>query len=365
MSGFSVTTNGTTVSAKMAAGSTGASLVVLVDGKVHANVTVAAGASTQAYTLVSTQAYTLASTQAYTLASQLSPGTHRVAAFKVTEDLELSSVSLAAGGGSELHLHEVTSDGTLQRPAAQGGRKLEFIGDSDTAGWCSLGKPLGGDGALKHEDAYVTWAQQLARGVNASETSTVAVSGWGVTTDSAPIQKVYRNTYGQGSSVPRWDFSTWVPDAVVMLIGPNDESLLRRIGERDGAAVVEAAEEGAAAGAVAGDGSGSFVKAYLALMTEVASAYADAPTPPKLVHVCGGSINGLDPCDDIQTANQRFNDDPPKGFKGYYTTISKKSWQMINKAGSKYKGCDAHYSPLGHKVLADAIRPQLEAIMGW
>ena len=318
-----------------------------VDHKVHANVTVAPGASTQAYTLV----------------SELPPGTHRVTAFKVTEDLELSSADLAAGGGSELHLHEVTSDGMLQRPATQGGRKLEFIGDSDTAGWCSLGKPLGGDGALKHEDAYVTWAQQLARGVNASDT--VAVSGWGVTTDSTPIQKVFRNTFGQGSSVPRWNFSTWVPDAVVILIGPNDESLRRRIGERAGAAVIEAAEKDEAAGAVAGGGSGSFVKAYRALMTEVASAYADAPTPPKLVHVCGGSINGLDPCDDIQTANQRFNDDPPKGFRGYYTTISQKSWQMINKAGSKYKGCDAHYSALGHKVLADAIRPQLEAIMGW
>ena len=100
-------------------------------------------------------------------------------------------------------------------------------------------------------------------------------------------------------------------------------------------------------------------------MNEVAAAYAGAPTPPKLVHVCGGSINGLDPCDDIQTANTRFNDSPPKGFRGYYTTISKKDWHMINKAGSKYKGCDAHYSPMGHKVLADAIRPQLEAIMGW
>tara|TARA_B110001452_G_C15092049_1_gene381003 strand:- start:14 stop:283 length:270 start_codon:yes stop_codon:yes gene_type:complete len=47
MSGFSVSTDGTTVSAKMAAGSTGASLVVLVDHKVHVNVTVAPGASTQ------------------------------------------------------------------------------------------------------------------------------------------------------------------------------------------------------------------------------------------------------------------------------------------------------------------------------
>ena len=136
-------------------------------------------------------------------------------------------------------------------------------------------------------------------------------------------------------------------------------------------------------------------------MQEVAAAYAQAVPPPKLVSVCGGSINGLDPCDDIQVegarptshdlrpsfddvhdlrpnfdglldapgsppshplippdlglqeATKRFNAAYPPGmpqsFQAYYTTIGKKDWQTINTRGSKYKGCDAHYSPLGHQ----------------
>ena len=36
----------------------------------------------------------------------------------------------------------------------------------------------------------------------------------------------------------------------------------------------------------------------------------------------------------------------------------------INIKGSMYKGCDEHYSPAGHKVVADDIKPQLEEIMG-
>ena len=142
-------------------------------------------------------------------------------------------------------------------------------------------------------------------------------------------------------------------------------------------------------------------------MQELAAAYAQAVPPPKLVSVCGGSINGLDPCDDIQVegarptshdlrstfddvhdplgsppshhpispdlglqeATKRFNAAYPPGmpqsFQAYYTTIGKKDWQTINTRGSKYKGCDAHYSPLGHQVVADDIAPQLEAIMGW
>ena len=50
---------------------------------------------------------------------------------------------------------------------------------------------------------------------------------------------------------------------------------------------------------------------------------------------------------------------------GFYTTISTAGWNEINKKGSKFKGCDGHYSPAGHKVLADEIRPQLMKVMGW
>jgi len=358
MSGFTVAFNGSSVAATLTPGSDGARLKVLVDGSESGYVTLEKGASKSTYTL----------------ASHLPPGGHEATIFKITEDLT------EKGTEGALHLHSVTSvDGQIldPRPVSSSVRRLEFIGDSDTAGWCSDGRPGSGDAGLKYENSFITWAAQLARGVGAAETSTVAVSGWGVTANSHPIQEVYENTFGYGSKSPKWNFSQWVPDAVVILIGPNDEltaeyrrraaMAVEEVGQpvAEAPVVVEAGEAGVAT-RPRSPRSSKFITAYLALMTQVAHAYAAAPTPPKIVHVCGGSINGLDPCDDIQAANDEFNQKPPvPGFEGFYTTIGKQDWNMINQFGSKYKGCDAHYSAEGHKVVADDIRPQLEKIMGW
>lgn len=57
-------------------------------------------------------------------------------------------------------------------------RRLEFIGDSDTAGWCADGDPQTNDNADNFEDAYQTWAQHIARNVSA-DVMVEAVSGYG------------------------------------------------------------------------------------------------------------------------------------------------------------------------------------------
>ena len=339
MSGFSVRTNGaTSLSATMTPGADGAKLKVLVDGHDHAYVTLPDGGSKHSYAL----------------ASGLSSDPHNVSVYKVTEDFTESATEGA------LRFHDLSSDGELQ-PMAQprGARRLEFIGDSDTAGWCADGKPYQSGGTEKYENAAETWAAQLAKGVGAAETSTVAVSGWGVTQSSGRIQDVYPNTFGYSSKSPKWNFSYWTPDAVVILIGPNDEAAAAHLKRSAGNRVFPNASSPAPR---RGE---QFIKAYLELMNVVATAYQGAAVPPKIVHVCGGSMNGLDPCDDIEEANNRFNEHPPTGFQGYYTTIGKKDWEMINTAGSEYKGCQGHYSPKGHKVIADDIQPQLEKIMGW
>lgn len=43
------------------------------------------------------------------------------------------------------------------------------------------------------------------------------------------------------------------------------------------------------------------------LLTQIAKNYKGVPVPPKIVHVCGGSLNGLDPCDDIQVRKNLCN----------------------------------------------------------
>ena len=168
-------------------------------------------------------------------------------------------------------------------------------------------------------------------------------------------------TLGFDTSGGMWNYSSWVPDAVVILIGPNDEVTLAE--QQQGAA----------------RGSSKFIKDYLQLLTQVAKNYKCVPVLPKIVHVCGGSLNGLDPCDDIQTANKQFNM-LGLGTKGFYTTIDPGNkntphWSEINgcKKGTAkhcsgktaFNGCDGHYSVKGHGVLAGDVIPQFRQIMGW
>lgn len=318
MTGMSITFHGSQIAyGKFAFDRHGGRLRVIVDGK------------TQGFV----QQKGASSMTQIKLAENLDAGkAHTLEVFKVTEGDGVMSF-----GGFALDAGQF---GSVPKAAT---RRLEFIGDSDTAGWCADGSASTGDKETKFEDGYVTWAQQLARSLGA-EPMVEAVSGWGVTKSSHPIQDVLNDVYP--SSKASWDYSKWTPDAVVILIGPNDE--------------LKATTQN------------SFVKQYKNLLDMVATNYKNAKTPPKVIHVCGGSLNGFDPCDDIQTANTQFNQEQEQsgsGIKGYYTSITKAHWNMINgphgSGRSQYNGCDGHYNEKGHGVLAADILPQVQKIMGW
>lgn len=94
---------------------------------------------------------------------------------------------------------------------------------------------------------------------------------------------------------------------------------------------------------------------------------------PKIIHVCGGSLNGFDPCKDIQAANEEFNA-AGNGFTGHYTTVTVSTWETINgcKHGmskcngkSAFNGCDGHYNGNGHKRVVEDIKGQFATAMGW
>ena len=263
---------------------------------------------------------------------------------------------------------------TFEAAPAALARRLEFIGDSDTAGWCADGSPKTGDDSLKETDAYLTWAMQIARNVSA-DVMVEAYSGYGVTSSSTPIQTIRDSTLGFETD-PLWNYSRWVPDAVMILIGPNDEYEYEGPHEHEEHEHAHAAAEKPShenSGLKKEVGSKSFIKKYLGLLNRIKGDYAGAATTPKIIHVCGGSLNGLEPCADIQKANNQFNNqfsaEGGSGMKGYYTTITKSHWAMINgphgKGESVYNGCDGHYNVKGHGVLAADILPQLKKAMGW
>lgn len=306
----------TSVEADLYGSSTGDRFLVLLDGAVVSDFVVSSGWDT------------------YTVAADLDAATtYGLVLWKATEDNKQKNAKGAAQfGGYRLPGGGAFLDGAPLRKA----RKLEFIGDSDTAGWCADGSASTGDSANKFQNSHETWAAQLSDALDA-EMQVQAISGIGVL--SWPIQQYLPYVLPFATGGDEWDYTQYTPDAVVLLIGPNDPSIALK---------------------------SAFITAYKELLEQVAAAYAYAATPPKLIHVCGGSINGEDPCGAIQTANDEFNGGGrADGFEGHYVAITDDDWQMLNARGSSYLGCDSHYAPSGHAVLMNDILDQVKAVMDW
>ena len=106
------------------------------------------------------------------------------------------------------------------------------------------------------------------------------------------------------------------------------------------------------------------VEAYTSKRTSIDFPILPFETLPKIIHVCGGSINGFDPCESIQTANEEFNQNRTDEFQGFYTSMNKEAWILMNH-DRKYKGCDGHYNYKGNEILKEEIRAQIAHIMGW
>jgi len=148
-------------------------------------------------------------------------------------------------------------DGTLLAPPLPT-RRLEFIGDSITCGYGDEGPDMNCGFTAGTENHYITYAALTARALGA-ELSTVAWSGKGVVcnygdeADSCqnPLPTYYDRTLPDEAS-SQWDFSRFVPDAVVVNLGTNDFSTAQDPSQMD------------------------FESAYSALLERVRDAYPSA-----------------------------------------------------------------------------------------
>lgn len=155
-----------------------------------------------------------------TVATGLAPGTHTLELYREIEGSYGTSQFLGV------------SEGTLLSPPPPPARRIEFIGDSITAGYGNLGNephPNYGNPSpctftFDTQSAYMSYGAVAARALGA-EPSLVAASGWGVyrsrTSDMDEVlPKIYANTLGPRST-PAWDFRVKA-NAVVINLGTND-----------------------------------------------------------------------------------------------------------------------------------------------
>lgn len=104
-------------------------------------------------------------------------------------------------------------------------RRIEFIGDSGLTGFGIEGRNEQCSFSTETQRNSLTWAALTAEALGA-EASFITFSGKGVVVNYAndptpPLPRLYERTlpYREDS---RWDFASWVPDAVVIQLGAND-----------------------------------------------------------------------------------------------------------------------------------------------
>jgi lysophospholipase L1-like esterase len=160
----------------------------------------------------------------YELASALGPGKHHVALHRLTE----SKVGKTTFLGFVLHGNDARVVDLPERPA----RRLEVVGDSISCGYgnkASIPAPPKGNPTTgftaQNENHYMAYGALTAR-VFGAALHTECVSGIGISRDyGGNAQNRMSDIFGRtlpSDAEPPWDFSRFVPDAVIVNLGTND-----------------------------------------------------------------------------------------------------------------------------------------------
>jgi lysophospholipase L1-like esterase len=147
------------------------------------------------------------------------PGRHHLLLFKRSE---------ASAGTVHFKGIEVAPGARVfSQPVPDYAMKMEFIGDSITAGACDEDGPEDQWEDRKTHDAAVSWAAVTAAEFSADYRN-ISISGIGLATGFTDIVmgQVWDRTYPSTTS-PRADLGKWTPDVILVLLGDNDDSFPR------------------------------------------------------------------------------------------------------------------------------------------
>lgn len=263
----------------------------------------------------------------YLLAEGLGRGEHALRLVKRTETFY----------GTPHFLGFELDDGRdlLPLPPAKA-RRIEFVGDSITAGYGVEGDSPTCIFSPETENAALTYAAQTAELLNAAYTI-AAVSGVGVVrnynSDGAMSAGTMITYYGRtvaNDLAEDWDFGQSPPDAVVINLGTNDYSTTPH-----------------PAGEV-------FLQGYTNLIFKVREKYPEtqifAVAGPLMVGPAEDTIRSV-----VTQMNDVLNDDRVH-YVGIENTLELSAVDF---------GCDWHPNVSGQAKIAAQLAPAIAEVMGW
>ncbi len=271
---------------------------------------------------------TIDSSDVYTVASRLSDSIpHTIMIQKRTEPL--------VGKGAFMGF--ILDRGSrLLPPDSRPDRRIEFIGNSITSGFGVLGDSSNCNFSPQTEDAGMSYASQVARDLNA-DYHLISYSGRGVVrnygdsnrTSVDPMPALYDRTCFFDSTL-KWNFSSWVPQVVVINLGTNDYSTHPY------------------------PDSSVFEEGYRRLIDRVRSLY-----PGVTIFCVSGPMIG-DPCTGFArdvVSQERKSEGRDKDV--YFVEILR---DIMNDHDW---GCDMHPNIYGSMKMADVVVPVIRLWMNW
>lgn len=161
------------------------------------------------------------------------------------KETKVKIIKLSEAANSIFGVKSFETDATELKPTAEKDLKIEFIGDSITCGYGVDDEVKENHFSTATEDATRAYAYKTAMNLDA-DYSLVSFSGHGIISgysgdgkkQEAQIvptfyEKVARNYSGSKIVENDWDFSRFTPDIIVINLGTNDNSYVKKDKEKE------------------------------------------------------------------------------------------------------------------------------------